>query len=859
MDSRNFNTLNNIPHRRSLFLFIILCILFSININAQNTVFKGIVKDSITQEVLPYVTIQFDKTNIGVFSNEDGTFSVSNSKGHTDILISFIGYETQKFKIPAGKTTQKTILLANKGKTLKDVVIRPKKEKYSKKNNPAVELIQKVIANKEKNYVQSADYVKCKEYEQLLFALNDFKPDGSLFKNFKFLPNYMVTSEIDNKPILPISLRETSSEKYYRKAPKTEKKVVTGHAESGIDVALEIEGLDAALNEIFKDVSIYDNSMTLLLHEFVSPLSDQRAVSFFRWYIVDTIMVDNQSCINLAFVPFNTRDIGFTGNLLITNDDRYAVKKAVMRAPTKMNMNFVDEMIIIHTFEEIEDNKWAPLRHEMAIDMSWFGNFKGYVSKSRTYHNYDLATPPNDSIYKIAAPVTYAKNFDNRPQEFWFTNRPPTHQIDYRVDDMLDDVMDIGILKGIMNTARFIFNGGYFPTRKGDRNKIDIGSALSAYSYNSVEGNQFRLTARTTPRFNRHLFLYAYGAYGLRDNKFKYYAEATWAFKKQPNNKDEFPKDNLKIGYRYDVSELGQKFKKDRERDNFMTALRSTKNVKMTYKRESIINWEKEYYNGFSHRVGTNVFDERPAGKLKFEYLNEAGELTPQRSIRGTEMTVGIRYAPNEKIMQYQRSRYSIPSPGYSVDLSLASSAKGLIGSQYSYNKVSLLMERRFWIAKFGKVILNLEAQKLWGEAPFPLLLTPSANSSYTIQKGSFYLLDPLEFIHDQQVTFSLDYRMGGLIFNRIPLLNMLNIREIIGVRGVYGELSKRNNPLFHDRHLRFPENAFEAKNKPYIEYNIGVENIFSFLRIDYVRRLNYRDHPGVKKQGVRVSVEFTF
>ena len=114
--------------------------------------------------------------------------------------------------------------------------------------------------------------------------------------------------------------------------------------------------------------------------------------------------------------------------------------------------------------------------------------------------------------------------------------------------------------------------------------------------------------------------------------------------------------------------------------------------------------------------------------------------------------------------------------------------------------------------------------------------------------------------MHDQQVSWEVYYHMGGWLFNRIPLLKVLKWREIVGFRGLMGSLSDRNNPMINHDMLLFPQRTYTTeKGKPYMEYNIGIENIFKVLRIDYVRRINYLGHPDVDKDGFRVSFELNF
>lgn len=848
-------TQKNILKRIILLLFFFFTIsgyIFSQNV----TTIKGIVKDSLTKEPLPFVTIQFDKTTNGIFTDNDGEFKLSNRGAQTQVSVSFIGYKTKTFTVPLGKITTKEILLVSEDLTLKEVIIRPKKEKYSKKNNPAVELIEKVIANKDKNNVLKQNY-QYEEYERIILSLNEFNPELRQFRNHKFIPNYIDTSIIGGKPILPISVREKISNIYHQADPQKSKKIIKAYHIEGLDQAIDTEGIDATIAETFKDIDIYDNSITLLLQSFVSPLSESRAVSFYKWYINDTVMIDNQKYINLSFTPFNSRDIGFTGDLYITTDSTYAVKRAILKTPKKMNINFIDELIIKHDYKQNAMGGWIPDEKRMAVDMSFLDAVKFYVDKTQTYLNVEIGSV-NDSILENGSPIIFEKGYLKQPKTFWVENRPANHQKDYKMDKMVEDMNKVFLFKAIMNLGNLV-SSGYVPLQKDPEiNKFELGTIRTLYSHNSVEGNRFRLTGTTTPVFHKNLFLYGYGAYGTRDNKFKYVGEATWAFNEIKKHKDEYPKNNLTIGYKNDLNNLGQRFTQA-ERDNILLSLKTSKNEKMVYTKQAYLSYEKEYYGGFSFKLSAETFNESPAGSLAFEKLDSDGNKYNIKNIKTTEASIKLRYAHNEKFYQQRRQRFIIPTQKFIVDLTHTMALKDVLGGQYNYNKTSLSLFKSIWVSGYGKMNLTLDGEKIWGEAPFPLLLTPSANSSFTVQKGNFYLIEPLEFVHDSQVTWEIDYHLGGLILNRIPFIKVLKWREVAGFRGFYGSLSDRNNPVKNQDVLQFPNQTYTTGNEPYMEYSIGLENIFKFFRIDYVHRINYLDHPDINKDGFRISFDMTF
>lgn len=837
-------------------LFLLLAANFSF---AQViTTFTGTVKDSATKEPLSFAVVAFDKTTVAAYTSESGQFSISNRRNLTKVTISLLGYESQTFTIPAEKTTIEEIFLESTNTQLAEVIVKPKKEKYSKKDNPAVTLIKQVIANKEQNNIRSQKYIQYKEYERHILAFNEFNPESGKFKNFKFLTNYVDTSIINSKQILPFSVREKVTDVFYRKDPKTEKRIVKGHKIEGIDQALEQQSIETFIQEAFREVDIYDNYITILLNNFVSPLSDFQAVNFYKWYLGDTVQMKDDKYVRLDFAPFNSRDIGFTGNLYISLDSTYAVKKAVLRAPKNININWVTDMVTHIDYEKDENGLWIPQESRTAMDISLYNALKLYIDKTVTYEEF-VPNIPMGLVYNLPDPELYEKDYKKRPPEFWAMHRPQAHQTDHRMGDMMYQMKDVFLIKTIMNLGNIIMTG-YVPLDKDpDVNKFEFGTVPTFYSYNRTEGNRFRLTGATTKNFHPHLFLYGYGAYGTKDNKFKYMGEVAWSFRKIKNIKDEFPINSLSFSYMNDVYALGQQFTQA-ERDNILLSMSSNDKAKTTYKKQMTLKYHKEYHNGLSFKIQARTNSDTPARNVVFEKQNELGEIETFNRIKTAEGTVSLRYAHNEKFYQQRRNRYPIPTERFVIELSNTVAMKGVLGGQYRFNKTSLYVDKDFWVTPYGKLNMNAKAEKIWGEAHFSSLITPSANSSFTLQNGSFYLLSPLEFLHDAQVSWEVYYRMGGWLFNKVPLLNQLKWREVFGFRGMYGSLSNKNNPRYNNDQMLFPENTFQtAKGEPYMEYSVGIENIFNFFRIDYVRRVNYLGNPNVDKHGFRFSFAMEF
>ena len=833
-------------------------LLFCNDVYSQVTTIQGSVKDSITGESIAYVTVRFDGTTIGDFTNNNGKFKLKSTQNKNVVVFSLMGYVTKEITVPAGKVTNLNVMLVPDGVGLNEVVIRPTKERYIKKGNPAIELIKKVIEHKENYSITKQDYYKTNEYDRIFFAFNEFDPDQIAFKNFKFLPKYERKSRIDEKPILPFSVRETLSEIYYRKQPKEVKKIIKAFQHEGLDQQIDTEALNTIVKETFADISITDNNIHLFFRNFISPLSSDNAVDFYKWYIIDTLNIDNEKYINLGFVPFNSRDVGFSGNLYIAADTTYALKRVQMRVPTKINMNFIESMLIEQEFEKVDHNLWVPTEFTTSIELSLYDTFKFYVEKVKTYSDFSF-NDKLDAIFINPSSEIYLSDYDKHDAEYWKNNRPEVFNEDYKMDEMVDEFMSNKSIKAMIEVSNILSTSYISTTKDPNKSKVDIGTVESFYSYNRLEGSRLRLTAATTKNFHKYFYLYGYFAYGFKDEKPKYMGEATWSFNKKEYHKDEFPRNNLSVSYQYDVVALGQQFL-EAKRDNILLSLGGgSKNAKLTYDRSSQISYIREYHSGFSYNAYAIVHDQEPAMNVLFEKRNELSNMIDTvYDLRTSELGVILRYAPDEKFFQRRRIRQALPGNGFVYTLSLFKGFEDLFGGQYDYTKLSLCIDNEMFIPPFGKVNTSIQGDKIWGEVPYIHLLSASANNSITIQKRSFYLLRPLEFVNDVQISWDVTYRMRGWLFNRIPVVRDFKWREVLGFRGFVGRLSKNNNPQYNKDLILFPEDSY-SMNQPYMEFNVGVENIFKFFRIDYVKRLNYLDNPDIDKGGFRLNFNLSF
>ena len=173
---------------------------------------------------------------------------------------------------------------------------------------------------------------------------------------------------------------------------------------------------------------------------------------------------------------------------------------------------------------------------------------------------------------------------------------------------------------------------------------------------------------------------------------------------------------------------------------------------------------------------------------------------------------------------------------------------------------------KRFFFSQFGYADVTAEGGYIIGKnIPFPLLTIHRANQSYAYQLSSYNLMNFLEFVSDHYASMSVEYYLNGFLFNKIPLLKRLKLREVVAFRGLYGGLRNENNPANNPNLYQFLKNSdgssatYSLNKEPYMEGSIGIANIFKLLRVDLVKRFNYLDNPNVAEWGIRARVKLDF
>ena len=851
---------------KSFLLFLLLgC---CISVSAQNI--QGVVTDSLTNEPIPYLSVFYEGKGVGSITDNDGNYKVETRKGWNKLTFSAVGYVTKVVNIIPGVTKNLNVRMRPDDIMLDEVVVKPKREKYSRKNNPAVELMKKVIAHKKNNKLSENDYYQYNKYQKITMSLNDVTPEmleKGMYKKMPFLKDQIELCEETNKFILPISVDETASQKIYRKHPKSEKTIIKGMSSTGVNELFATgDMLSTVLKDVFTDVNIYDNDIRLLQYPFISPISSSDAISFYKFYIMDTTFVDKDKCFHLTFVPNNSQDFGFTGHLYVLADSSYTVKKCTMNLPKKSGVNFVDNMDIIQEFEQLPNGEWVLKTDDMIVEMTLMKIMQGFqIRRTTRYSDYAFDELPQQLFKRKGAEIKEADAM-MRGDDFWNQYRPvPLTQTESSMDMLVKRLEQMPGFKYVIFVLKAFIENFVETGTKEHPSKVDIGPVNTMISNNYIDGLRLRMSAQTTANLNPHLFFKGYYAYGFKDHRSKYMGEVEYSFNKKEYLPREFPKNSITFSYQYDVMSPTDKFLKT-DKDNVFVSFKTSTVDQMSYVRNIALKYENETQFGLKTTVEVKHSTDEPTGGLAYITNDDQKTLVPE--IQTMEASLAFRYAPGETFVNTKQRRIPVSFDAPVFTLSHTAGFKGVLGGEYNYNLTEIGLYKRFWFSSWGKIDMFVKGGAQWNKVPFPLLIMPAANLSYILQRETFNLINNMEFLNDRYASLDVSWDLNGKIFNRIPLLKKLKWREAIGFKMLYGHLTDKNNPMKHpgDSELFLfptrdgrPTSFVMDPKTPYMECSVGIHNIFKILHIDYVRRLNYLDHPDANKWGVRFMVMMPF
>lgn len=806
---------------------------------AQTTRITGTVTDATTGETLPFVNIAFVDSRISTASDFDGHYAFDTYYATDSIRASAVGYVSVTVAVKKDKTQVLDIKL-QPGLELKEVEIRPSE-------NPAFEILRQVVRHKPANNREKLEAYDYAAYNKIEFDLNNITEEFTqkkLFKPFAFIFDNIDSSEA--KPYLPIFMTETLSEIYYRQKPKAQKEFIRGTKVSGI----ENESVSQFMGDMYQNVNIYENYLVIFGKNFVSPIADGGR-GYYDYYLTDSAFVDHFWCYKIEFTPKRVQELAFKGEMWI-NDTTFAVKRVEAGIAEGANLNYVQGFMVRQEYDQVKNEVWMLVRDDLVVDLNVIKD-KGKPNKNpvQGFYGRRTATYRDFTINELKAPTFYegpdqvVVELDplSLGADYWDTHRHvPLTAKENAIYHMVDTMKTIPRFRTYVDIISTVVTGYY------EKGKVELGPYFTTLSFNPIEGTRLRVGGRTSNAFSTWVEFEGYTAYGTLDERFKFGLSTRGFISKQPRLL-------YRASYKHDVEQLGQSTNAFRN-DNLLGSLfRRNPNTKLTDVEQWRGSLEREWFTGFSNEVMFRYRTLQALGDLRYVRLGQDFRLEEVGSLRTAEFSLNTHFAYKEKFVSGEFDRVSVGFNKYpTIEVHFAYGAPNVLASDYEYTKLIGRIYRRWQLGVLGWSRTTVEAGKIWGTLPYPLLIIHSGNETFYYDDAAFNTMNFFEFLSDRYVQLFAEHHFEGLFFNRVPLLRRLKWREVATFRGVAGSLDPK-----HLKELLLLPGMYTLNRGPFMEASVGIENILKILRVDAIWRLRYTDHPNTVPFTIRAKLYINF
>lgn len=813
---------------RYLFLFTGLVIANSLAY-CQVTKIRGKVTDSSTYEPMPFVSVALKNSTIGTITDFNGEYYIETKDTTDTITASFIGYRTLNTPIKKNIFQEINFAMIPENIKIQEVVVKPGE-------NPAHVLLRKIIKNRANHNPENYKEYKYLVYNKVEVDINNIDEkfrNRKIFKQIDFAFKNIDTSVITGKPYLPFIMTESLSDYYYKNTnPILEKEVIKASRISGT----QNESVSHFTGALYQKQNIYNNYFTFFQPGFVSPISST-GLLFYKYYLIDSAYIDNYWCYQVSFKPRRKQELTFSGNFWV-NDTTFAIKKIRMRLSSTANINYINDLAIENEYDLVNDSLWFLKQEKILVDFNLRDKATGFFGRKTTvYSDFKLKDPIPDHIYGMKENTALEINAIKNSDDYWNKVRPVDLTMrEANVYKMIDSIKQTPIYRHTEGVMNMLLNYYYIV------GKFEIGPYYKTLSYNEIEGYRLRLGGRTSNDFSTKVMLDGRVAYGFRDGRIKYGAGVLYMFNKNPRISAGF-------NYLHDMQQLGQSPNALTE-DNLLTSiLRRNPNYKLTIVDEYKGFYEKEWFQGLSNTLTYTHKTIYATDYIQFKIKHGPNSMSLPK-LTTSEINLNTKFAYNEKFLLGEFERISLGSDYPVINFNATFGVKDFLGGDYSYTKLHLNVKDKININPLGYLRYIIDAGKIYGKLPYPVLKLHEGNETYALDQYAFNMMNYYEFVSDTYASINLEHHFNGFFLNKVPLFSKLKLREVASFKALFGTLSSQNKNI-----MEFPD-GLNYLTEPYYETSIGVENILKLFRLDYLWRLSYTDNPDIKKYGLRLKLQ---
>lgn len=814
-------------------ILILIFIFSSTLLIAQKTGVSGIVTEKETGEPVPFASVFFQDSKIGTETDFDGKFDLESYYATDSLIVRASGFETQIINVKLDQSQVINFQLEPVTQVTDEVFITAPDEK------PSTVLHRRIVNNKPINNKEKLGAYEYETYNKIQLDLNnigDQFEDRKIVQNLDLVMDYLDT--MDGGKYLPLILTESLSDFYFRTNPQKKKEVIKASRITGVN-NLEVNQF---LGEMYQDINVYDNYIGIFDKSFISPIAGFGR-AYYTLYLKDSAFIGNQWCYKLSFEPKRKGDLTFTGEMWI-HDTTYAVKSWSATVAEDANINYVNGFYLEQEFGQVEKEVWMMTSDKLIVDLKALESSKllgFYGRKLTTRKNFVINTPYPPDFYRASENVVVEEGANNRSEEYWKKHRHvPLNKQEENIETMIDSLNEVPLFKAFKNFT-FLVTTGFYPM-----GNFELGNIKSLISYNTVEGFRNQLQMRTSNDFSERIEFSGKLAYGYLDQRFKYGGGIRYNITPKKRGM-------LNLFYDYDVQQLGMASNAEAI-DGALGSLFRTQPLNQLILTEKFgAKLEKDVGKNFIITAGAEWKNLEALGETEFHRPTSSLGYQDVNDISTFETSLKIRYAKNEEFISGTFDRISVGSKYPAISLEGVLGIKGVLGSEYEYQKLELKLSHSPKLGILGKLYYEIYGGAFFGQAAYPFLKIHEGSQTYWFQSAAHNRMEYFEFISDRYVGASAEQHFNGLFFDRIPLVRKLKWRFVASAKSVWGQISQNQST-----EMLLPNNTKSFGNTPYLETALGIENIFKVFRVDAIWRITHLD-PGVSPIGIRAKFRIRF
>ncbi len=816
---------------------IVFLLLFSISTYGQYSI-RGKVTDAETGDPIAFANVILTGTTVGITTDFDGSYLIESRVIADSIKVSYLGYVAQSKAL--SKELSQTINFQ-----LKSTAFELGTFVFESGENPAFEIIRRASAKRKDFDKRELTSYETKNYTKIELDVDNLSESFLRRKSVQ-----SVTSVLDSirqltndegEKILPVFFSETVSRFYYRNNPELRKEIIEKTKVTGVGIT-DGSTTSQITGSVFQEYNFYKNWLRILEKDFISPIADGWK-TYYDYDLLDSVLVGEDTCYKLQVYPRREQDLAFTGTIWIKKDD-YALKQVDLTIPKAANLNFVERIKIQQELVPTAEGPLLPSKTRVLIKIGQISeNTAGLLAKFYTATDSAVINQPKPTAFFNQA-VELKPDFSQYPADFWASTRPEIlSEEELAVLQMVDTLKKIPIVRFYSEGLKF-FATGYLPIRK-----VDLGPWTEFGNYNNVEGLRLGFGLRSNYKFSNKWLLEGYGAYGLVDQRWKYKAAVTLILDRKRWT-------TLQVRTSRELDQVGLEMENLEGNSVFLAASRFGTLRRPFVSTNQRLTFQREFFKGFLLTSGLNLAQFDPLYNF---YFLEKNTQELQSNFQTTELRAGIRYGRDEVIIINDNVRASLGSNRWPiVELNYAQGVQSL-GGQISYTKLNFYLYQRLTMGIFGVGRYELDAGKVWGEVPYPVLKNHLGNETIFYTTAAFNTMNFNEFASDQFISLRYRQSFEGFLLNSIPVIKKLKWRMVGSANLLMGSVRDeniQNVPSFDP--FGNPLTSFGRLDptKPYLELGYGVENVFRFFRVDFFHRMSYLDNPGAKPFHVKVSAQ---